>query len=103
MGGGRGQIFIFIWRFDKKKIYKNINIFQQQSLLDADERLSNPFSDLKTPMSAGYLQKKTFFPNFPKNRLKLKRSESDRTLPPVGNFTSHSGQNLNIKQSKLFD
>ena len=89
-------LFLFGDLIKKKILYKNINIFQQQSLLDADERLSNPFSDLKTPMSAGYLQKKTFFPNFPKNRLKLKRSESDRTLPPVGNFTSHSGQNLNI-------
>ena len=75
-------------------------IFQQQSLLDGDERLSNPFSDLKTPMSAGYFEKKTFFQNFPKNRFKLKRSESDRTLPPVSNFTSHSGQNLEIEIRK---
>ena len=78
--------------------------FQQQSLLDSDERLSNPFSDLKTPMSAGYLQKKTFFSNFPKTRFKLKRSESDRTLPPVSNFVSHTGQNqdLDVVDISLF-
>ena len=77
------------------KRFKNF-CFQQQSLLDSDERLSNPFSDLKTPMSAGYLQKKTFFSNFPKTRFKLKRSESDRTLPPVSNFVSHTGQNQDL-------
>ena len=82
--------------FHRGKMFKYF-YFQQQSLLDSDERLSNPFSDLKTPMSAGYLQKKTFFSNFPKTRFKLKRSESDRTLPPVSNFVSHTGQNQDLK------
>ena len=62
---------------------------QQNSLLETDERLCNPFtdlkasSDIKTPMSAGYLHKKSFFQNFPntKNRFKLTRSESERKLP----------------------
>ena len=77
------------------------------SLLETDERILNPFCDakdvrdgrdrdrhpdLKTPMSAGYLYKKSFFQNFPnKNRFKLTRSESERKLPPVdktdNNFT----------------
>ena len=100
MEGGRGQIWIFIKRYKENMKTNFFYIFQQQSLLDGDERLSNPFSDLKTPMSAGYFEKKTFFQNFPKNRFKLKRSESDRTLPPVSNFTSHSGQNLEIEIRK---
>ena len=70
------------------------------SLFETDERILNPFcdvrdirdggrdrerlQDLKTPMSAGYLYKKSFFQNFPnKNRFKLTRSESERKLPPV--------------------
>ena len=73
------------------------------SLLETDERILNPFcesrdvrdgggrQDLKTPMSAGYLYKKSFFQNFPnKNRFKLTRSESERKLPPVVDKTDSS-------------
>ena len=64
---------------------------------EAEEKNVLPLRELKTPMSAGYLQKKTFFPNFPRNRLLLKRSESDRNLPPTrteksNTFNSNSGE-----------
>ena len=86
--------------------------WKANSLLETDERLCNPFSDLKassdikTPMSAGYLHKKSFFQNFPnKNRFKLTRSESERKLPPVKQLEKQDSTLTGIYwiNSKLFN
>ena len=54
----------------------------------------NSDKDIKTPMSAGYLHKKSFFTHFPanRNRFKLTRSESERKLPPVKTENNMTGK-----------
>ena len=60
--------------------------------------MTNSFSDVKdrdlqTPMSAGYLHKKTFFPPLAhKSRLMLRRSESERKLPAPVKYERGGGE-----------
>ena len=85
-----------LWKITevKIKIFWWLNLFQQNSLAECEDKMTN-FSDakdLQTPMSAGYLYKKTFFQSFPnKNRFKLTRSESERRLPPARFERTDSG------------
>ena len=76
-----------------------IQSLQQSSLVDPQEdRMTNSFSDVKdrdlqTPMSAGYLHKKTFFPPLAhKSRLMLRRSESERKLPAPVKYERGGGE-----------
>ena len=78
---------------------KLIQSLQQSSLVDPQEdRMTNSFSDVKerdlqTPMSAGYLHKKTFFPPLAhKSRLMLRRSESERKLPAPVKYERGGGE-----------
>ena len=63
-----------------------------------EDRMTNSFSDVKdrdlqTPMSAGYLHKKTFFPPLAhKSRLMLRRSESERKLPAPVKYERGGGE-----------
>lgn len=91
-------LFTFtLWKITEGKIrifwWLN-SIFKQNSLAECEDKMTN-FSDakdLQTPMSAGYLYKKTFFQTFPnKNRFKLTRSESERRLPPAKFERTDSG------------
>ena len=91
------KLRIKVWFFGDR--IKLIQSLQQSSLVDPQEdRMTNSFSDVKerdlqTPMSAGYLHKKTFFPPLAhKSRLMLRRSESERKLPAPVKYERGGGE-----------